>query len=124
VGIVSAMGRDIHSGNYDDYIQTDAAINCGNSGGPLFNIRGEVIGINTAILSSSGGSNGIGFAIPIDDIRDVIQELRDHGTVTRGWLGVGLDDPTEQDLDKIHLPMGSGTMVTDVWEGSPAAQAG
>jgi serine protease Do len=123
-GIISAMGRDIQSGNYDNFIQTDAAINVGNSGGPLFDIRGQVIGINTAILSATGGSNGIGFAIPINDLKDVIAQLRQSGQVTRGWLGVALEDLDKQELEKVGLQPMPGSMVTDVWDGSPASKAG
>ena len=86
-GIVSARGRDIHSGNYDDFIQTDASINRGNSGGPLFNLKGEVVGINTAIYTPSGGSVGIGFSIPTAMAKPVIDQLIKHGKVRRGWLG-------------------------------------
>jgi len=123
-GIVSALGRDIHSGNYDNFIQTDAAINVGNSGGPLFNLRGEVIGINTAILSTTGGSNGIGFAIPINDLKKAVEQLKHDGQVTRGWLGVALADPAPQDLDRFGLRSVTGAVITDVWDGSPASLAG
>jgi serine protease Do len=123
-GIVSALGRDIHSGAYDSFIQTDAAINRGNSGGPLFSVRGEVVGINTAILSSSGGSNGIGFAIPINQVRDVLEDLKVRGEVVRGWLGIGLRDIVPKDLEALGLEGPGGVVVTDVWTGSPAAAAG
>src|SRR5690606_19865556 len=96
VGIVSARDRDINSGPYDDYIQTDAAINRGNSGGPLFDMEGKVIGINTAIISPSGGSIGIGFAIPSDLALNVIQQLREFGETRRGWLGVRIQPVTDE----------------------------
>lgn len=124
VGIISALGRDIHSGNYDNFIQTDAAINVGNSGGPLFNIHGEVIGINSAILSTGGGSNGIGFAIPINDIKGAVEQLKQRGEVTRGWLGIALEDPDPAQLADLGLKAQKGSVVTDVWKDSPAATAG
>jgi serine protease Do len=124
VGIVSALGRNLRSGNYDDFIQTDAAINIGNSGGPLFDIRGEVIGINAAILTSGGGSSGIGFAIPIHDLLPVLDQLRRYGHVTRGWLGVALEDPPAGQREALGLESGPGPVVTDVWPDSPAARAG
>jgi serine protease Do len=126
-GIVSALGRDIQSGNYDNFIQTDAAINVGNSGGPLFNIRGEVVGINAAILSTTGGSNGIGFAIPINDIHYVVEQLKEKGEVTRGWLGVALEDASGT---PVIIPVGGsgarrgGALVMDVSEDSPASKGG
>ena len=109
-GIVSARGRNIESGPYDNYIQTDAAINKGNSGGPLFNMNGEVIGINTAILSPTGGSVGIGFAVPSNNASQVIDQLREFGEVRRGWLGVriqNVDDATAEALaDELRLGAG------------------
>ena len=95
LGIVSARNRDIHAGPYDDFIQTDAAINRGNSGGPLFNMDGEVIGINTAIISPTGGSIGIGFAVPSEIAVNVIDQLREFGETRRGWLGVRIQDVTD-----------------------------
>ncbi len=123
-GIVSALGRDINTGVFDSYIQTDAAINRGNSGGPLFDVQGRVIGINTAIISSSGGSNGIGFAIPINRIKDILQELREKGKIIRGWAGLTLRDLEREDLKERNLDSRQGAMVTEVWKHSPAADAG
>ena len=99
-GIVSARGRDIGSGPYDDFLQIDASINRGNSGGPAFNLQGEVIGVNTAIFSPSGGSVGIGFAIPAEITQDVVASLKNSGSVTRGWLGVQIQPVTERDCRK------------------------
>ncbi len=120
-GIVSARGRDIGSGPFDDFLQTDAPINPGNSGGPLFNTAGEVIGINTTIFSPSGASAGIGFAVPSDLARPIIEQLRQGGRVERGWLGVAV-----QDLAPEEARRGSarGVMVAGVERGSPAARAG
>ena len=122
-GIVSAMGRDIHSGPYDSFIQTDAAINKGNSGGPLFNTSGDVVGMNTAIFSPTGGSVGIGFSVPVQTISDVITQLRDHGQVNRGWLGV-LIQPVTQDLAvALGLKSAEGAIVAAVQPDSPASAA-
>ncbi|HHX90615.1 MAG TPA: Do family serine endopeptidase [Paracoccus sp.] len=121
-GIISARGRALQ-GNYDDYIQTDAAINRGNSGGPLFNMAGEVIGINTAILSPTGGSIGIGFAMSANVADRVIAQLQEFGTARRGWLGVRIQDLTEDVADALGLDEASGALVTDVMEG-PARDAG
>ena len=121
-GIVSARGRALQ-GNYDDYIQTDAAINRGNSGGPLFNMSGEVIGVNTAILSPTGGSIGIGFAMSSNVAERVIAQLKEFGTTRRGWLGVRIQDVTEDVADALGLERASGALVTDVMEG-PARGAG
>ena len=121
-GIVSARGRAL-SGTYDDYIQTDAAINRGNSGGPLFNMDGQVIGVNTAILSPNGGSIGIGFAMSSRVAENVIQQLRDFGETRRGWLGVRIQDVTEDLADGLGLEEARGALVTDVPEG-PALEAG
>ena len=123
-GIVSALGRDIHTGAYDSFIQTDAAINRGNSGGPLFNVRGQVIGINPAIISASGGSNGIGFSIPINQVKEIYEDLKVRGEVVRGWLGVDLRDVTQQDQKELGLDKATGSLVSGVWEGSPAEKAG
>ncbi len=123
-GIVSARGRDIHSGPYDDYLQLDAAINRGNSGGPTFNLQGQVIGINTAIYSPNGGSVGIGFAIPSDLAKPVIEQLREHGKVDRGWLGVQIQNVTPELAKSLNLPKAEGALVAAVENGSPAAKAG
>jgi len=123
-GIVSAKGRVIGSGPYDDFIQTDAAINPGNSGGPLFNVRGEVVGINTAIYSRSGGNNGIGFAIPINLARSVIEELKRTGHVTRARLGVYITDIDKETQEALHLPNRHGALVPQVEAGSAADKAG
>ncbi len=120
-GIVSARGRDIGSGPYDDYLQIDAPINRGNSGGPAFNLNGDVIGVNTAIYSPSGGNVGIGFAIPAAIALDVIEELRDDGIVTRGWLGVHIQSVTEDIAESLELHNAAGALVTEVRSGSPAA---
>jgi serine protease Do len=121
-GIVSARGRAL-SGSYDDYIQTDAAINRGNSGGPLFNMDGEVIGVNTAILSPTGGSIGIGFAMSSRVATNVIDQLQRFGETRRGWLGVRIQDVTEDVAEAIGLEEAEGALVTDVPEG-PAEEAG
>jgi len=123
-GIVSAKGRVIGSGPYDDFIQTDAAINPGNSGGPLFNTRGQVIGINTAIYSRSGGNNGIGFAIPINLARSVLDELREKGHVTRARLGVHISDVTKEMMQALGLKNRQGALVPQVVSGSAADKAG
>ncbi|NNF24000.1 MAG: Do family serine endopeptidase [Rhodobacteraceae bacterium] len=121
-GIVSARGRAL-SGSYDDYIQTDAAINRGNSGGPLFNMDGQVIGVNTAILSPNGGSIGIGFAMSSRVATNVINQLREFGETRRGWLGVRIQDVTDDVAEALGLERTAGALVTDVPEG-PAAEAG
>lgn len=123
-GIVSARGRDIGAGPYDDFIQTDAAINRGNSGGPMFNLEGKVIGINSAIYSPSGGSVGIGFAIPSNLARNVVGQLRENGSVERGWLGVQIQQVTPELADAFGLEQGQGALVSEVLDGSPAAAAG
>ena len=122
-GIVSARGRDIHAGPFDDFIQTDAAINRGNSGGPMFNLEGEVVGINTAIYSPSGGSVGIGFAIPSNLAKQVVADLKDDGTVERGWLGVKIQPVTEELRQALGLPKAEGALVSEVFPDSPAAEA-
>ena len=123
-GIVSARGRDIGSGPYDSFIQVDAPINQGNSGGPLFTQDGKVIGVNTAILSPTGGSVGIGFAIPSDTVRTVVAELQRTGHVTRGYLGVQAQ-PVGKDMSTaLHLPSADGALVASVEPDSPAARAG
>ncbi|MGH1587807.1 DegQ family serine endoprotease [Methylobacterium phyllosphaerae] len=124
-GIVSARGRNIESGPYDNYIQTDAAINKGNSGGPLFNMDGEVIGINTAILSPTGGSVGIGFAVPSGTAKPVIDQLRDFGEVRRGWLGVRIQNVDDATAEALNLKGGArGALVAGVDEKGPAKTAG
>ena len=123
-GIVSARGRDIGSGPYDDFLQIDASINKGNSGGPSFNLSGDVIGINSAIFSPSGGSVGIGFAIPASIAQDVIASLKDNGKVTRGWLGVQIQPVTEEIAQSMGLAAAKGAIVSDVTEKSPALAAG
>ncbi|MEM7073981.1 MAG: Do family serine endopeptidase [Pseudomonadota bacterium] len=121
-GIVSARNRAL-SGSYDDYIQTDAAINRGNSGGPLFNLDGDVIGVNTAILSPNGGSIGIGFSMASNVVTRVVDQLKEYGETRRGWLGVRIQDVTEDVAEAIGLDKVAGALVTDVPEG-PAADAG
>ncbi|WP_374330257.1 Do family serine endopeptidase [Aestuariivirga sp.] len=123
-GIVSALGRDIGSGPYDNFMQIDAAINRGNSGGPAFNLEGEVVGINTAIFSPSGGSVGIGFAIPASTAENVIESLKQNGKVTRGWLGVQIQPVTEDIAESLGLKDAKGAIVADVTEDSPALAAG
>jgi serine protease Do len=122
-GIVSALDRDIHSGPYDSFIQTDAAINKGNSGGPLFNTGGDVVGMNTAIFSPSGGSVGIGFSVPVQTISDVVTQLRDHGHVDRGWLGVLIQPVTADLAEALGLATPDGAIVASVQPDSPAAAA-
>ncbi len=124
VGIVSARNRDINSGPYDNFIQTDASINRGNSGGPLFNMEGEVIGINTAIISPTGGSIGIGFAIPSSTAVNVINQLREFGETRRGWLGVRIQEVTDEVAEGLSMTESAGALVAGVTEESPAALAG
>jgi serine protease Do len=124
VGIISAKQRDINSGPYDDYLQTDAAINKGNSGGPLFNMDGEVIGVNTAIISPTGGSIGIGFAVPSDTATVVIDQLRQFGETRRGWLGVKIQTITDDIAEASGVKENGGALVASVTPGSPAAKAG
>lgn len=119
-GIVSARKRDINSGPYDDFIQTDASINRGNSGGPMFNLKGEVIGINTAIFSPSGGSVGIGFAIPSNLAKPILDQLRSFGRARRGWLGVRIQTVTEEIAQGLGLKSATGALVANVTEKSPA----
>ncbi len=123
-GIVSARNRDINSGPYDNYIQTDAAINRGNSGGPLFNLDGEVIGVNTAIYSPSGGSIGIGFAVPSRTVKPVIEQLREYKEVRRGWLGVRIQKVTDDVADKLSISPAHGALVAGVDEKGPAKPGG
>jgi len=123
-GIVSARNRDINSGPYDNYIQTDAAINRGNSGGPLFNLNGEVIGVNTAIISPSGGSIGIGFAVPSKTVVPVIDQLREFKEVRRGWLGVRIQQVTDEIADSLNIKPAHGALVAGIDEKGPAKPAG
>ena len=123
-GIVSARGRDIGSGPYDDFLQIDAPVNHGNSGGPTFNAEGEVVGVNTAIFSPSGGSVGIGFAIASDVVKTVIGQLKDTGVVARGWLGVEIQPVTPELADSLGAKAASGALVAKENPNSPAASAG
>jgi len=123
-GIVSARGRDIGAGPYDDYIQIDAPINKGNSGGPAFNANGEVIGVNTAIYSPSGGSVGIGFDIPAETAKMVVAQLKDKGTVTRGWIGVQVQPVTKDIAESLGMKQAQGALVAQPQAGGPAAKAG
>ncbi len=123
-GIVSAQGRDIGAGPYDDYVQIDAPINKGNSGGPAFDVDGNVIGVNTAIYSPSGGSVGIGFDIPADTAKMVVAQLQKDGHVTRGWIGVQIQPVTAGIADSLGLKKAEGAMVDEPQSGSPAAKAG
>jgi serine protease Do len=123
-GIVSARGRDIGAGPYDDFIQIDAAVNKGNSGGPTFDLDGNVIGVNTAIYSPSGGSVGIAFDIPAETVKVVVAQLRDHGAVTRGWIGVQIQPVTNAIADSLGLRNARGALVAEPQSGSPAQKAG
>jgi serine protease Do len=124
VGIISAKARNINSGPYDDYLQTDASINKGNSGGPLFNMDGEVVGVNTAIISPTGGSIGIGFAVPADTVVPVVQQLRQYGEVRRGWLGVKIQSVTEDMAAQLGLPENTGALIAAITPDGPAAKGG
>jgi serine protease Do len=123
-GIISARARDINSGPYDEYLQTDAPINRGNSGGPMFNMDGDVVGVNTAIFSPSGGSIGIGFAIPSDLTKNIIDQLRSSGHIRRGWLGVRIQMVTQDIADSLGLPKPEGALISSVTPDGPAAKAG
>ena len=123
-GIVSASGRDIGSGPYDDYLQIDAPVNKGNSGGPTFNTQGEVIGVNTAIYSPSGGSIGIAFDIPADTAKVVADQLKSKGAVSRGWIGVMVQPVTAEIADSLGLKEAKGALIDDVQQGGPAANGG
>lgn len=123
-GIVSARGRDINARNYESFIQIDAAVNKGNSGGPTFNLQGEVIGVNTAIFSPSGGNVGIAFAIPAEVAKDVVSDLKNGGKVKRGWLGVHIQNVTEDIAESLGLAEAAGAMVTHTDETAPAYKAG
>ena len=124
VGVVSARNRDINSGPYDNFIQTDAAINRGNSGGPLFNMQGEVVGVNTAIISPSGGSIGIGFSIPAKTAMAVIDQLREFGETRRGWIGVRIQQIDDQIAETLGIGTARGALIAGVNEGGPAEKAG
>ncbi|MDQ0326697.1 serine protease Do [Rhodopseudomonas julia] len=124
VGIVSALERDINSGPYDKFIQTDASINRGNSGGPLFNLDGKVVGINTAIISPTGGSIGIGFAVPAEIAMPVIEQLREFGETRRGWLGVRIQEVTDEIAESLGMDKAEGALIAGVTDGGPAAEAG
>jgi serine protease Do len=123
-GIVSAKNRDISSGPYDSYIQTDAAINRGNSGGPLFNLEGEVIGVNTLIISPSGGSIGIGFAVPSKTVASVVSQLQQFGELRRGWLGVRIQTVTDEIAESLNIKPARGALIAGVEEKGPAKPAG
>src|SRR5262249_13176077 len=123
-GIVSARGRDIGSGPYDDYIQIDAPINKGNSGGPTFDMDGNVMGVNTAIYSPSGGSVGIGFDIPAETVKSVVAQLKDKGTVSRGWIGTQIQPVTADIADSLGMKGPEGALVSEPQANGPAAKAG
>ncbi len=123
-GIVSASGRDIGSGPYDDFIQIDAPVNKGNSGGPAFNMQGEVVGVNTAIYSPSGGSVGIAFSIPASTVKSVVAQLKDKGTVSRGWIGVQIQPVTQDIADSMGIKQTKGALVAEPQKDGPAAKAG
>jgi len=124
VGIISARGRDLRAGPYDDFLQIDAPINQGNSGGPVFNTRGEVIGVNTAIFSPNGGNVGIGFAIPAAQAKQVVAQLKESGSIDRGWLGVQLQDMDDDLAESLGFDHPTGALVANVEDDSPAAKAG
>lgn len=124
MGIISAKSRDINSGPYDDYLQTDAAINKGNSGGPLFNMKGEVVGVNTAIISPTGGSIGIGFAVPSDTVASVVEQLKQFGVTKRGWLGVKIQTVTDDIAETLGVPENTGALISAVTPASPAEKGG
>ena len=124
-GIISAKGRsNIGITDYEDFIQTDAAINPGNSGGPLINLRGEIIGVNTAIFTRSGSYQGVGFAVPINMARQIMEDLITKGSVSRGWLGVGIQDINGQLAKKFGLNSTNGSLITMVFKNTPAGKAG
>lgn len=123
-GIVSARGRDIGAGPYDDFLQIDAPVNRGNSGGPAFDARGNVVGVNTAIYSPSGGSVGIGFAIPTEVAKDVVASLKEKGAVSRGWIGVKIQNVTQEIADSMGLKSTKGALIAQPQKGAPADQAG
>jgi len=123
-GIVSASGRDIGNGPYDDFIQIDAPVNKGNSGGPAFNTMGEVMGVNTAIYSPSGGSVGIAFSIPASTVKSIVAQLKDKGTVSRGWIGVQIQPVTADIAESLGLKKAEGALVAEPQSNGPAAKAG
>ena len=123
-GIVSAMGRDIGNGPYDDFIQIDAPVNKGNSGGPAFNTEGDVLGVNTAIYSPSGGSVGIAFSIPASTVKSIVSQLKDKGSVSRGWIGVQIQPVTTEIADSLGLKKAEGALVAEPQANGPAAKAG
>ena len=123
-GILSARAREINAGPYDDFLQTDAAINRGNSGGPMFNMNGEVIGINTAIYSPSGGSIGIGFAIPANEAKPVLDQIKQFGHARRGWLGVNIQSVNDEIAESLGLDKPRGALIASVHDGGPAQKAG
>ncbi|WP_407159832.1 Do family serine endopeptidase [Bradyrhizobium sp. STM 3557] len=123
-GIVSAMGRDIGNGPYDDFIQIDAPVNKGNSGGPAFNVAGDVVGVNTAIYSPSGGSVGIAFSIPAATVKSVVAQLKDTGSVSRGWIGVQIQPVTQDIADSLGMKKAEGALVAEPQANGPAAKAG
>ena len=123
-GIVSASGRDIGNGPYDDFIQIDAPVNKGNSGGPAFDTNGEVMGVNTAIYSPSGGSVGIAFSIPASTVKSVIAQLKDKGSVSRGWIGVQIQPVTSDIADSLGMKKAEGALVAEPQANGPAAKAG
>jgi serine protease Do len=123
-GIVSAMGRDIGNGPYDDFIQIDAPVNKGNSGGPAFNTEGDVLGVNTAIYSPSGGSVGIAFSIPASTVKNVVAQLKEKGSVSRGWIGVQIQPVTSDIADSLGLKKAEGALVAEPQANGPAAKAG
>ena len=124
VGVISAEGRDIGGSSYGDFLQIDAAVNTGNSGGPAFNTNGEVVGVNTAIYSPNGGNVGIAFAIPAHTVKQIVNQLVDNGTVTRGYLGVSIQDVTKDIADSVGLPSAEGAIVREPTEDGPAGAAG
>jgi serine protease Do len=124
LGIVSARNRDINAGPYDDFIQTDAAINKGNSGGPLFNMNGDVVGINTAIFSPSGGSVGIGFSVPANTAKNVVAQLEKYGETRRGWFGVKIQSVTDDIAESMNMGKAHGALIADVTKTGPAEKAG
>ncbi|MCL4164029.1 UNVERIFIED_CONTAM: hypothetical protein GTU68_046355, partial [Idotea baltica] len=123
-GIISARNRDINAGPYDDFLQTDAAINRGNSGGPLFNMDGEVVGVNTAIFSPTGGSVGVGFSVPSNIAGNIVDQLREYGETRRGWLGVRIRQVTDELAEGLQLDKVGGALVEDVTKDGPAEKAG
>ena len=123
-GIISATGRDLHAGAFDDFLQIDASINPGNSGGPSFNLKGEVIGVNSAIASPNGGSVGLGFAIPANIAKPIILELRKHRHVARGWIGIGIQEVTPDLAESLELGQQRGALLASIQPGAPAAVAG